>query len=317
MGTQRTERRGRGLSDRGMMWRTVPVAALAVLACAPTSSAFFVGSALPQLRSASLRSATPMRMSATEPVAAGAKLTFTQEMRAKAMSLHTFSQAPKEGKVRDKTANTVVEQWETTKEDFLQFLTDSLVVYEAFEKILHSTDELAPLRNSGMERVEGLKQDIAFIGTKYGLSAPAPSAAATEYAAFLNTIAVPVFVCHFYNYYFAHTAGGRMIGQSVMDSVFGGHLFEFYKWDRDVKEILTEVKSKIDGIAEKWTREQKDASLDATPITFSKSGALLRALVGKARDRAARMFNKVQVRKGIITGVSASPYASRKAAWDL
>ena len=117
-------------------------------------------------------------------------------------------QAPKEGKVRDKTANTVVEQWETTKEDFLQFLTDSLVVYEAFEKILHSTDELAPLRNSGMERVEGLKQDIAFIGTKYGLSAPAPSAAATEYAAFLNTIAVPVFVCHFYNYYFAHTAGG-------------------------------------------------------------------------------------------------------------
>merc|ERR1719329_1992599 len=118
------------------MWRTVPVAALAVLACAPTSSAFFVGSALPQ-------------------------------MRAKAMSLHTFSQAPKEGKVRDKTANTVVEQWDTTKEDFLQFLTDSLVVYEAFEKILHSTDELAPLRNSGMERVEGLKQDIAFIGTKY------------------------------------------------------------------------------------------------------------------------------------------------------
>merc|ERR1712216_1047067 len=112
----------------------------------------------------------------------------------------------------------------------------------------------------------------AFIGTKYGLSAPAPSAAATEYAAFLNTIAVPVFVCHFYNYYFAHTAGGRMIDQSVMDSVFGGHLFEFYKWDRDVKEILTEVKSKIDGIAEKWTREQKDASLDATPITFSKGG---------------------------------------------
>ena len=56
-------------------------------------------------------------------------------------------QAPKEGKVRDKTANTVVEQWETTKEDFLQFLTDSLVVYEAFEKILHSADELAPLRS--------------------------------------------------------------------------------------------------------------------------------------------------------------------------
>ena len=226
-------------------------------------------------------------------------------------------QAPKQGKQVDKTANTVVEQWQTTKEDVLQFLTDSHVVYEAYEKILQSKDELAPLRNSGMERVDGLKKDIAFIGSTYGLKAPAPSVAATEYAGFLNTIETSVFVCHFYNYYFAHTAGGRMIGQSVMDSVFGGHLFEFYKWDRDVKEILTEVKAKIDGIADKWTRAQKDASLDATPVTFSKSGALLRALVGKARDRAARMFNKVQVRKGLITGVAASPYSSRKAAWDL
>ena len=58
-----------------------------------------------------------------------AKLTFTQEMRAKAMSLHTFSQAPKEGKKKD-TKETQVVNWETTKEDFLQFLTDSLVVYE-------------------------------------------------------------------------------------------------------------------------------------------------------------------------------------------
>ncbi len=40
---------------------------------------------------------------------------FTQEMRAKAMSLHTFSQAPKQGEKRDTSANTVVDQWETTK----------------------------------------------------------------------------------------------------------------------------------------------------------------------------------------------------------
>jgi hypothetical protein len=26
--------------------------------------------------------------------------------------------------------------------------------------------------------------------------------------------------------------------QTVMDSTFDGHLFEFYKWDGDVKEIL-------------------------------------------------------------------------------
>lgn len=25
----------------------------------------------------------------------------------------------------------------------------------------------------------------------------------------------PAFVCHYYNYYFAHTAGGRMIGSKA------------------------------------------------------------------------------------------------------
>jgi len=190
-------------------------------------------------------------------------------------------------------------------------------VYEAFEVVLHSKDDLAPLRNSGMERVDGLKKDIAFIQSTYGLSAPTPSPAATEYAAFLKTTSVSVFVCHFYNYYFAHTAGGRMIGQTVMDTVFGGHVFEFYKWDRDVKEILTEVKAQIDKVAGKWSREEKDASLNAVPDTFSKSGALLRVLVGRARDRAARMFNKVEAKNGIITKVPPSPYSMRKAAWDM
>jgi len=55
-------------------------------------------------------------------------------------------QAPKEGKARDTSANTVVDQWQTTKEDFLQFLTDSLVVYEAFEVALQKP-ELQLLRN--------------------------------------------------------------------------------------------------------------------------------------------------------------------------
>ena len=38
-------------------------------------------------------------------------------------------------------------------------------------------------------------------------------------------------------------------------------------------------------------------------IFFWQSGALLRVLVGKARDRAARMYNKVEVKGGLITKV--------------
>jgi len=297
------------------MRRVLP---LALVLYAGYASAFSVGMSLPQLRSGarSARSAMPLRMKAAEPAVAGSKLTFTQEMRNKAMSLHTFSQAPKEGKARDTSANTVVDQWQTTKEDFLQFLTDSLVVYEAFEVALQKP-ELQLLRNSGLERVVGLKTDIAFVKTKYGVAATSPSPAAIEYAKYLQMIETPVFVCHFYNYYFAHTAGGRMIGSTVMNTVFDGHLFQFYQWDRDVKEILAEVKGKIDVIANTWTREQKDASLSATPDTFQKAGSLLRVLVGKARDRAARMMNRVETKAGIITKVSTSPYASRKAAWDL
>jgi len=305
---------------RTMLHMVVPLALVLYVGFAPApASAFSVGASLPQLHIGAgmrARSMVSLRMNTAGPVVAGAKLTFTQEMRAKAMSLHTFSQAPKEGKARDKTANTVVDQWQTTKQDFLQFLTDSLVVYEAFEVALQKP-ELELLRNSGLERVERLKTDIAFVQATYAMSATTPSTAAIEYSKYLQTIETPVFVCHFYNYYFAHTAGGRMIGTTVMNSEFGGHLFEFYQWDREVKDILTEVKSKIDVIANTWTREQKDASLSATPDTFQKAGALLRVLVGKARDRAAQMTNKVETQGGKITKVPTSSYAARKAAWDL
>jgi hypothetical protein len=50
------------------------------------------------MRSSNLLRAAPLRMSAAEPVAAGAKVTFTQEMRNKAMSLHTFSQVSTRGR---------------------------------------------------------------------------------------------------------------------------------------------------------------------------------------------------------------------------
>lgn len=232
------------------------------------------------------------------------------------MSLHTFSQAPKEGKIKDESANTQVEQWQTTKEDYLQFLVDNKVVYEAFEKAVEKP-ELQSLRNTGLERVRGLEEDIAFIQEKHGGRPQPPTAAALSYADYILQLSPQVFVTHFYNYYFAHTAGGRMIGKTVMDTVFGGHLFAFYRWDGDVKELLTGVKGRIDALAAGWTRAERDEALAATPDTFAKSGALLRTLVGKARDRAARAMNKVAVRDGRIVGVGQSAYALRRNPWDV
>lgn len=50
--------------------------------------------------------------------------------------------------------------------------------------------------------------------------APPPTETALEYASFLKeTVAssLPGFMCHYYNHYFAHTAGGRMIGRKVAE----------------------------------------------------------------------------------------------------
>ena len=65
--------------------------------------------------------------------------------------------------------------------------------------------------------------------------------------------------------------------------------------------------------------QEKDASLAETPATFNKSGALLRVLVGKAKDRAARIGfdNKVTVTGDKITAVPVSPYTANKQAWDV
>jgi len=78
-------------TERGFLL-DVRLIALACRASPATPRTHAQGPALPQMRSANLRRAAPLRMSAAEPIAAGAKVTFTQEMRNKAMSLHTFSQ---------------------------------------------------------------------------------------------------------------------------------------------------------------------------------------------------------------------------------
>jgi len=85
------------------------------------------------------------------------------------------------------------------------------------------------------------------------------------------------FVCHFYNFYFAHTAGGIMIGKMMANKLLGGHTLHFYQWPAgDVKEVLLPgLRGKIDAMAAGWTREQKDACLAETAESFRGGGSLL------------------------------------------
>lgn len=58
-------------------------------------------------------------------------------------------------------------------------------------------------------------------------------------------------MCHFYNVYFAHSAGGRMIGKKVSSMCLDNAELEFYKWDGELSDIL----GRVSNIS--WARLQK------------------------------------------------------------
>lgn len=148
------------------------------------------------------------------------------ELRAAAMKLHTHEQSPKEGQAQEpsRTAYT------PTHADYLSFLVDSQHVYQAMEDFTNTRPEVSLLRNTGLERVQALEQDIKFMMTEYSLKRPEVGIPGLTYADHLRSInSVPEFICHFYNFYFAHTAGGRMIGKQMSALLLNKKTLEFYK----------------------------------------------------------------------------------------
>ena len=143
------------------------------------------------------------------------------------MKLHTRKQAPKEGEAPEKK----VEPYVTKLEDYLQFLVDSQHVYSTFEDIIKSNSELVCLENTGLERTDALEVDIEFIMSEYGLVRPPVGKWGVEYAQLISEMQsdIPIFVCHYYNHYFAHTAGGRMIGKQMSALLLDKKELEFYK----------------------------------------------------------------------------------------
>jgi heme oxygenase len=154
------------------------------------------------------------------------------ELRPFAMKLHTKDQAPKEGQQRAQVPFT---KWEATRSDYLRFLVDSLEVYDTLDRLVTTQPELSVLRNTGLERSNALRKDIQWMQDfDPTLTVPGVGAAGASYAVFLRDLAqrsVPGFVCHFYNQYFAHTAGGMRIGQNIATKLLGGKKLQFYTWE--------------------------------------------------------------------------------------
>ncbi|GJP43953.1 hypothetical protein CLOM_g3352 [Closterium sp. NIES-68] len=210
----------------------------------------------------------------------GEKKGFIEEMRIRAMKLHTKDQA-KEGE--EETKERPLAKWEPTKEGLVQFLVDSKAVFDAMETIVRDGD-LPVYRkfvNTGLERSDALAKDLAWFEAQ-GFAIPPPDEAGSSYAKYLTDLArtdTPAFICHFYNVYFAHSAGGRMIGRKVSEMLLEGREMAFYQWEGELQDLLAAVREKLNEVSEDWTREQKDHCLDETEKSFKYSGQLLRLLI--------------------------------------
>ena len=206
-----------------------------------------------------------------------------QELRDAAMRLHTREQAPREGQAE--APAKPAEPYVPTQADYLQFLVDSYAVYVALEEIVDEVEGLAPFRNSGLERTQALEKDIQYMCERFDLQRPDVGKAGSMYAAQLISMIksdddIPEFMCHYYNFYFAHLAGGRMIGKQMSKLLLDGEALEFYKWGENVNELKDKVKGQIEQLATGWNRKERDSCIDATAAAFRGGGAINGYLYG-------------------------------------
>ncbi|CAK0782606.1 hypothetical protein CVIRNUC_005810 [Coccomyxa viridis] len=217
----------------------------------------------------------------------GEKKGFVEEMRFAAMRLHTRDQAPKQGQKEapEQPAEQPLRQWQPTREGYLRFLVESKEVYNTLESIVTDAQhsDYARFQSTGLERSAALAEDIAWMQQEYALPAtePGDDGPGLAYSSLLRELAEkdpPAFLCHFYNIYFAHTAGGRMIGTKVAQMILDSKQLNFYKYDGDYKPMLDGVRQALNDVAEGWTREQKDHCLDETMMSFRYSNGLLQCI---------------------------------------
>jgi heme oxygenase (biliverdin-producing, ferredoxin) len=140
-----------------------------------------------------------------------------------------------------------------------------------------------PFKSTGLERGPALSKDIEWFSTEklLGPLPDKPNGPGATYVELLQELAkedTPAFICHYYNVYFAHTAGGRMIGKVVSNALLDGAELEFYKYDGDVKELGDAVKADMEALAATWTADERQRSVDETKNTFKYSGALLKCI---------------------------------------
>ncbi|XP_039146140.1 probable inactive heme oxygenase 2, chloroplastic [Dioscorea cayenensis subsp. rotundata] len=173
--------------------------------------------------------------------------------------------------------------WQPSLDGFLKYLVDSKLVFDTVERIVDESADVsyAYFRKTGLERSSGLSKDLEWF-SQQGPVIPEQSSPGIAYARYLEELAEksgPSFLCHFYNIYFAHIAGGQVIGKQACEKLSVGKELEFHKWQGDVQELLKDAREKLNKLGEYWTRYEKNRCLREAAKSFKFSGQIVRLII--------------------------------------
>lgn len=227
--------------------------------------------------------ATTAAAESAETRHSGEPKAFVEEMKFASMKLHTKEQAKHGEKPVTQPEERSVAKWEPTTEGYLRFLVDSKLVFDTLDKMVdHAAfPAYAEFRNTGLERSASLAKDLEWFREE-GHTIPEPSSPGLTYSQYLMELSAKdpqAFICHFYNIYFAHSSGGRIIGKKVAGKILNNKVLEFYKWDGQLSQLLQNVRDKLNEVTEGWSREEKDHCLEETETSFKFSGEVLRLIL--------------------------------------
>ncbi|MCL7029650.1 hypothetical protein MKW94_006040 [Papaver nudicaule] len=184
--------------------------------------------------------------------------------------------------VEDKSEDE--ETWIPSIEGFVKYLVNSKLVFETLERVAYESDDVAYayFRRTGLERSEGLRKDLEWFQQQYDIEIPPPSNPGVSYAEYLEDLAEkspPLFLCHFYNIYFAHISGGQVISKQVCERLLEGRELEFNRWEGDAPELLKAVRENLNKLGEHWTRDEKNKCLREAAKSFRFLGQIVRLII--------------------------------------
>ncbi|KAK6945104.1 hem oxygenase-like [Dillenia turbinata] len=208
---------------------------------------------------------------------------FVDELRSVAMKLHTKAQAKEGERESESPQDQPMAKWEPTMNGYLRYLVDSKLVYDTLERIVNEAPVpfYGELENTGLERSERLGKDLEWF-KQQGYTLPEPSSAGVEYSGYLEELPEKdpqAFICHFYDVYFGHSAGGRLLGKRVAEKILNNKELEFYKWDDDLSLLIQNAKEKLNKVSEGWTREEKNRCLQETEKSLKHFGEIIRLVI--------------------------------------